>query len=142
MPVQCSGRFVAHAGAEFAVADRQFAVAVQAVVEDLHVAGTIHRLHRVGPLLGLGEEHVVLVVVPVAGFFPQLDIEDLRTADLLIAGIAIDLAHVLFDRLPDLPALGVPEHQAGRFFLHVEQVELLAELAMVALLGFLDALVT
>jgi hypothetical protein len=33
----------------------------------------------------------------------------------------------------------VPEHHAGRFFLLVEQVQLLADLAVVALLGFLDA---
>jgi hypothetical protein len=32
----------------------------------------------------------------------------------------------------------VPEHQARRLFLQVEQVELLADLAVVALLGFLE----
>jgi hypothetical protein len=32
----------------------------------------------------------------------------------------------------------VPEHQARRLFLHVEQVQLLAELAVVALLGFFE----
>jgi hypothetical protein len=57
----------------------------------------------------------------VAGLLPQLDVEDLRAAHLLIAGVAVDLAHVLLDHLPDLPALGVPEHQARRFFLQVEQ---------------------
>ena len=35
---------------------------------------------------------------------------------------------------------GVPEHHAGAFLLEVEQVELAAELAVVALLGFLDLL--
>jgi hypothetical protein len=34
----------------------------------------------------------------------------------------------------------VPEHHARRFFLQVEQVELLADLAVVALFGFFDAL--
>ncbi len=32
----------------------------------------------------------------------------------------------------------MPEHHARRFVLHVEEVELLAELAVVALLGFLE----
>jgi hypothetical protein len=38
--------------------------------------------------------------------------------------------------LPDRPAVRVPEHHARAFFLLMEQVELLADLAMVALLGF------
>jgi len=36
------------------------------------------------------------------------------------------------------PALGVPEHHAGRRILHVEQFQLLAQLAVIALLGFFD----
>ena len=138
--MQCAGRLVAVAAAELAVADRQVAVAVQALVEHLHVAGAVHRLHRVGPLLGLGEEHVVLVVVPVAGALPQLDVEDLRAAHLAVTGVAVDAAHVLLDHLPDAPALRVPEHQARRLFLQVEQVLLLADPPMIALLCFLDAL--
>ena len=38
------------------------------------------------------------------------------------------------------PALGVPEHHARTFLLEMKQVELAAELAMIALLGFLDLL--
>src|SRR4029077_4164171 len=43
-------------------------------------------------------------------------------------------------RLEDGPALRVPEHHARAFFLEVEEVELAAELAVVALLRFLDLL--
>ena len=75
----------------------------------------------------------------MTGPFPQAPVEDLRALDLLVARLAVDLAHVLLDDLPDLPALRVPEHQARCLFLHVEQVELLAELAVVALFGLLDA---
>src|SRR3546814_3667881 len=71
---------------------------------------------------------------------PKLDVEDLRAAHLAIAGVAVHAAHVLLDHLPDAPALGVPEHQPRRFFLQVEQVLLPADAAVVALLGFLDAL--
>ncbi len=42
--------------------------------------------------------------------------------------------------LPQHPALGVPEHQAGRFLLHVEEIELRAEAPVVALLGLLQHL--
>ena len=65
--LQRTGRFVAVATAELAIANRQLAIAAQAGIEDLHVARTIHRLQRVGVLLRLGEEHVLGVVVPVAG---------------------------------------------------------------------------
>ena len=65
-------------------------------------------------------------------------IEDLRTAHFEVAVVAVDAAHVLLDLLPDRPALRVPEHHPGRFVLQVEKVELPAELAVVALLRFLD----
>src|SRR5207244_3200085 len=48
--------------------------------------------------------------------------------------------HVRDHLLEDGPALGVPEHHAGAFLLEVEQVELAAELPVVALLSFLDLL--
>ena len=136
--VQRARGFVAVAGAELAVADGQVAVAVQALVEHLHVARAVHRLERVGALLGLGEEHVLLVVVPVAGLLPQGNVEDLRAAHFLVARAAVDAAHVLLHHLPQLPALGMPEHQARRFFLQVEELELAGDLAVVALLGFLQ----
>ena len=139
-PVQRAGGLVAVAAAELAVADRQVAVAVQALVEDLHMAGAVHGLHRVGPLLGFGEEHVLLVVVPMAGLLPQAHVQDLRAAHLAIAAVAVDPAHVLLHRLPDRPALRMPEHQARGLFLQVEQLLLLADPAVVALLRLLDPL--
>ena len=45
--VQGAGRLIARARTEFAIADRQFAVAVQPVVVDQHMARAIHRLQRV-----------------------------------------------------------------------------------------------
>ena len=74
----------------------------------------------------------------MAGLFPEALVEDLRAAHFLVAVVAIDGAHVLLDFLPDRPALGVPEHQPGGFVLHVEQVEMLAEAAMVAFFSFLE----
>ena len=71
--------------------------------------------------------------------FPQTLVEDLRCVDLaVIAGQAA--AHIGDQLLEDGPALGVPEHDAGAFLLEVKQVELAAEPAVVALLGFLDLL--
>ena len=50
----------------------------------------------------------------------------------------LPLAHVGDQLLEDLPALRMPEHRARRLFLQMEQVELAADAAMVALLGLLE----
>ena len=100
--------------------------------------GTVHRLDREVALLRLGREHVLLEVLPVAGLLPQRAVQDLRALHLEIAVVLVDAAHVLLDLLPDRPALRVPEHHARRFVLQVEEIELAAEPAVVALLGFLE----
>ena len=136
--VQAAAGLVAVAVAELAVAQRQVAVALDALLVDQDVAGAVHRLQGVVALLALRREHRVLVLVPVAAQFPQRLVDHLRTLDLLVAVVLVDLAHVLLDALPDRPALRVPEHHAGRVIVDVEQVELAAQLAVVALLGFLQ----
>ena len=125
---------------EFAVAQRKVAVAAHTLVEDQHVSGAVHRLERVVALFRFGGEHQLPVVLPVAGSLPEAARQHHRPAHFLIAAVAIDLAHVLLDLLPQRPALGVPEDHSRRVLLHVEQVELRAELAVVALLGLLEHL--
>jgi hypothetical protein len=138
IPCSAPAGLVAVALAELAVAQRQVAVAAQLRLEDQHVARAVHRLERVLALLRLRREHVLAVVLPVAGLLPQALVQDLRALDLLVARVLVDLAHVLLDLLPDGPALGMPEHHAGRDVVDVEQVQLAAELAVVALLGLLQ----
>mmetsp|Transcript_37514 Transcript_37514/g.87440 ORF Transcript_37514/g.87440 Transcript_37514/m.87440 type:complete len:538 (+) Transcript_37514:6674-8287(+) len=136
--VQAARGFVAVALAEFAVTQRQVAVALHALLEDQDVAGAVHRFERVVALLRLGHEHVLAILVPVPRLLPQALVQDLRALDLQVAVVAVDAAHVLLHLLPDRPALGVPEHDARRVLVDVEQVQLLAELAVVALLGFFE----
>ncbi len=70
---------------------------------------------------------------------PQPAVVELRRLDFDIAA-GLELApQVTLERAPERPPLGMPVDHAGRVFLLVEQVHLAAELAMVALLGFLDA---
>ena len=84
--VQRAMRLVAVAGAELGKTQRQVAVALDALVEDLHVAGAVHGLERVHPLLvrvllvDLRDEHVLAVLVPVARGLPELAVDDLRGA--------------------------------------------------------------
>src|SRR5256885_1963185 len=107
--VQAARGLVAVALAEFAVAQRQVAVALDALLEDQDVAGAVHRLERIVALFRLGREHVLAVLVPVAGLLPQDLVQDLRTLDLLVAVVAVHAAHVLLDLLPQGPALRGPE---------------------------------
>ncbi len=75
----------------------------------------------------------------MAGFFPQALVHHRRGAHFLVAVIDELLPHVLLDLLPHDPALGVPEHHARRLLLHVQQVELLRQFSVVALLGLFQA---
>ena len=136
--VQRARWFVTVTGAKLTIAQRQLAVGTEASVEHLDVTRTIHRLDRIVAVLGSRGEHVVLVVVPVTRLLPQRAVEDLRAAHFLIAVVAIDLAHVLLDLLPHGPALGVPEDEARGFVLHVEQIEMAADAAVVPLFGLFE----
>ncbi len=138
--VQAARGLVAVALAKLTVAQRQVAVALNALVEDQDVAGAVHRLEGVVVLLALRREHVLAVLVPVARLLPEVLVEDLRALDLLVAVVTVHLAHVLLHALPDRPALRVPENRAGGMLVDVEQVEFAAEAAVVALFGLLDAL--
>ena len=137
--VQRAGGLVAVHLAEFGEAHRQVAVAAQPVLEDLHVARAVHRLDGVDAVLGL---FVVYMFSPKVSQWPdssqRLAVHDLGAAHLLEAGRVLLLAHVADQRLEERPALRVPEHRARRLFLEVEQVELLADPAVVALLRFLE----
>ena len=137
--VQRARRLVAMHLAELREAQRQVAIAADALLEDLHVARAVHRLDGVQPLVRRARhEHVLAELLQVARLLPQRGVHDLRRVDFLEAGALLRLAHVADQALEDAPALGMPEHRAGRLFLHVEQVELAADLAMVALLGLFE----
>ena len=75
----------------------------------------------------------------MARLLPQLAVQNLRATNFLVTTIYVHLAHVLLNLLPQSPTLGVPKHQAGGFILHVEQVQLFAQFAMVALFSFFKA---
>ena len=134
--VQAAGRLVAVTLSELTKPQRQIAVALDALLEDDDVTRAVHRLERIVALFRLGHKHVLAVLVPVPSLLPQALVQDLRALDLLVAVVAVHAAHVLLHLLPHGPALGVPEHGTGRVLVDVEQVQLTAELAVVALLGF------
>ena len=137
-PVQGTRGLVAVARAKLGNAQRQVAVALHALLVDQHVTWAVHRLHREHAVLGLSDEHVLAVVVPVAGLLPQGAIEQLRALHFDVARLREALAHVRFHVPPQRPARRMPEHTADRLLLLVEQAELAADAAVVTLLGFLE----
>ena len=138
-------RLIAVAHAEFGHAERQVAIALDALLENLHMAGAVHRLQadmlrfalafarRHGDL-----EHIVAVQIPMAGGLEDAAVDKLRREHFDIAGFVQPAADIVFQRAVKRPAFRMPEHAAGRFVLKMEQIEFLADLAVVALLGFLD----
>ena len=95
--VQHALALVARAKPELREPQRQLAIRVALGPVHQAGAGAVHRLDReLAPALaltGLREEHVLAVVVPVAGALPQLHVEDVRGADLLVVAALELLAH-------------------------------------------------
>jgi len=139
-PVQRPRRLVAMAGPELRHPQGQVAVAAQPLVEDLDVARAIHGLDGVVPILAPGGEHVLPELVPVAGALPEGAVDHLRRPDLGVAVLPDHVPDVLLHQAVNGPSPVVPEHHSGRLFLLVEEVQLLGELAVVALLGLLQTM--
>ncbi len=126
------------------------------MLEDQHMRRAVHRLDR-HPLRIVGDfrrgiaalcidlrhhvghgEHVLGIFAPVAALLPLAHIHHLRCLDLAVVCPVHLAAHIGFEFAPDAIALGVPENRPVRLFLQVEQIHLAAELAVIALGGFLQ----
>jgi hypothetical protein len=113
-------------------------VLLEAVVQV--VGGTVHRLEREVVRLGLAvehEEHVLPVLAPVTAHLPQALVEEERGLHLLVAVLEHELPHEAREDGVECGALGGPEGGPGRERVEVEEIELRAQPAVVALLGLL-----
>ena len=139
--MQHAAAFVAIDGAEFSKPDRQIAIAAHARFVNQNVAGAIHGLELIFGFFDFDRaEHVLFVEIGVTGSLPQIEQHDVRGVHKIVAALEQFIAQPGFDNVADEAALGVPENQAGAgFFLDAEKIEFRAKLAVIAALGFLEA---
>ena len=136
--VQGAAQLVAVHQANLAGADGQLAIGVRLGGVHQHAARAVHGLNAVLFVVDDGGVHVVLVVVPVARGLPQLLVHDERRGDLHVAGLVVDLAPVVQQRVLKDHAVRQEEREAGGLVAHHKEVHLAADLAVVALLGLLQ----
>jgi len=138
--VQHAGLFMAVHDAELEIPLRQFTITAQMRIVNEHVRNAVHGLDAVHIAFNLREIHIFTVVGVMAGLFPQLTAQNLRALHKLIAALDMFAAQEIFKNRAEQHPLGQPEdHTGGHILMEREQIELLAELAVVAALGFLDA---
>ena len=137
--LQRAAGLVAEIVGDLADADGQLTVAVGAVGVDHHVMGAVHRAQHVAFALHLhGGEHVLAVMVPVAAGLVQVDGAHAGGHDVLVAAGALLLLDIVLQLLPDGVAVGQKHRQAAAHqVVGHKQPHLLADLAVIALAGFL-----
>jgi hypothetical protein len=130
--VQRAARLVAVNQPGLRVADRQVAVGVAPVVEQLHVGRAVHRLqaHRMA-LEVVREVHVVAVNVPVAGLLPEADVVEDRRLDLAVAAVGVLGAPEVLELVEHRLAGRLPERRARAEVAEHEQAEVASEPAVV-----------
>ena len=142
--VQLARLLVAVHGAELGVAHGQVAVAAGLGFVDFAVVRAVHRLEEeflagVGRFNGL--EGVRTVFLVVAAGHVQLFGTDVGRDDGLVAGLHLGFAQKLLEALAQGGAFGQPQGQPRSYFLREsKQLQLFAQLAVVATLGFFQAL--
>src|SRR5665811_379652 len=124
---------------ELGETERQIAIRTQLALVYERALRAVHWLEAEGLALRLEHEHAVLVVGPVARLLPQLLVDEHGRRDFLVAAAILDLADGGLESAPQALTLGVPEGRAGADVVEAEQIQLNAETAMVAALGFLAA---
>ena len=139
-PVQRAGKLVAVDQAQLTHPQGQVPVGMGLALVDHHAAGAVHGLDGVVFLVDDGGVHIVFIVVPVAAALPQLAAEDDGGGDLHIAVLLVDLTPIVDKQVLQHHALGQEEGEAGALVPQHEQAQLLAQAAVVPLLGLLQHL--
>ena len=142
--VQLAALLVAIYRAELRTTERQLLVGAGLGGEDHTVVGAVHRLEQILLTLfgrGDGAEGVRTVVGPVAGSHIELLAADVGRDHLLVAVALLNLLKEILQAQTQRRALREPDRQAlAHHIAEHEELHLLADLAVVALLGFFQQL--
>ena len=140
--VQLTGLLVAVHGAELGIAQGQLLVGVRGAAVDLAVVGAVHRLEHelLAFLRGMdGLEGILAVLGVVAGGHIEFLAADVRGDDLQVAVFGLLLPEEVLQGVAERRALREPQRKARTHALgEGEELHLLADLAVVALLGLLQ----
>src|SRR5450631_4279582 len=140
--VQDAAAFITVDGAQFREAHGQLAIAFHFRFVNENVARAIHGLELVVVFFDFdGAKHIVAIETGVAAGLPEIEKHDVRGVDKVVAAAEQFIAEPVFDDFANQAAFGMPEDEAwAGFFLNAEEVELHADLAVVAALGFFKAM--
>src|SRR5215472_92849 len=140
--MQHATAFVAIDSAKLGETNGQIPVAVQLGLVNQNVARAIHGLELVVGFFDFdGTEHAVFVKAGVAAGLPEVAAHNVRSVDEVVAALEEFVAEPVFDNFANQAALGMPENESrARFLLDAEEIQLDAELAMIATLGLLEAM--
>ena len=137
--LQGAGGLVAEIVCNLTDAHGQVTVRVGTICVDHHVVGAVHRAQDVAFTLHLhGGEHVLAVVIPVAGGLVQVHGTDAGGHHVQVAACTLLLLDIVLQLLPDGVACGQEHGQAAAHqVVGHKQAHLLADLAVIALTGLL-----
>lgn len=121
-------------------ADGQVTIGVGLALVNQNTAGAVHRLDAVIHIVDDGGVHIVLVVIPVTRVLPQGTGHDLRSTHFHIAGLLVDFTPELLQLVADYHTIGQESGEAGALIKDIEELQFLAQLAVVTLLGLFQHL--
>src|SRR5574344_1882648 len=134
--VKCSARFITYAVTEFCKSHREVFVASCACLENLKSTRAVHRLYSENAFFAFSDEHILLIVSPVAGFLPERAGHDGRCIYFHVAVCLNLFSHIFLKCQIHCPSVRMPEYLAGIFIFKMTKIHLYTELTVVALVSF------
>jgi hypothetical protein len=102
------------------------------------VEGAVHRLDAVMLPLYFGKVHILPVVVPVAGFLPEINLQYLGTYDHFISPLQMFFPFPILNNRPQHGSFGMKyDKTCSRFIAYLEEIKLPSQLPVIPLFCFL-----
>ena len=134
--VESAAQFMTMNQAEFTDPHGQIPVGTLLGLEIKDSAGAVHRFNCIVFIVDLGEVHIFLVMIPVAGLNPKLLGKDDRCHDFHITEFLEQLSFIIHEHISESHALWMEERESRAFIMEGEEVQLLAQLSVISLFRF------